>query len=148
MSNFFPHADPNAPAEHPNPDEVADGDIAPSFEAVRALFGVFRVSWSLDVMLALKNTSRAAPLRRHELNGRLSAASERAITNALESLRSAGLVNREPVREGIGTHYFLSGEGRQLLPLLEEVGAICRRFAPHLAQAASKRKAPAVTEST
>ncbi len=98
-------------------------------------------------MLALKNTSQAVPMRRHELNARLSAFSERAITNALDSLRSAALVSREPVREGIGAHYFLSGDGQRLLALLEEVSASCGRFAPLLAGAASKRKAPAATES-
>lgn len=139
---------PNAPADRPTPNEAGQGEAAPDLGAVRNLFALFRVSGSLEIMLALKNTSHTAPVRRHELNGRLPASSERAITNALDSLRDAGLVSREPVREGIGAHYFLSSEGQRLLVLLEEVSASCGRFALLLAGAASKRKEAAATEIT
>lgn len=148
MSDPFTPVSPNAPGDHPNPNESGAEANAPSPGAVRNLFALFRVSGSLEIMLALKNTSHTAPIRRHELNARLSAFSERAITNALDSLRGAGLVSREPVREGIGAHYFLSGEGQRVLALVEEVSASCGPLAPLLAKAASKRKAPAATEST
>lgn len=148
MNEPFIPANPNAPADQPARNEGSEAQAAPSVDAVRNLFALFRVSGSLEVMLELKNTSRTAPMRRHELNARLSASSERAITNALDALRSAGLVNREPLPEGIGAHYFLSSDGRRLLALVEEVCASCGRFAPLLAEATFKRKAPAATEST
>lgn len=110
-------------------------------DAVRALFTVFHAAQSFEVMRALKGTSRQAPLRRHNLNEKIPFASERAILNALDALRDAELLRREPVADGIGALYFLSDAGHEILPLLETLNATCEQFSPALSQAASKQRA-------
>ena len=123
----------NAPADLPTKcaeRAISSDQIADDGEATRDFLDLFRSRWNCAILRALRPRLSQSPpqLRRHQLNQRLSNALEKSVSNALDTLVDAGLVERALPATGRGTLYSLTPDGVKVLPMLREIDATCGNF--------------------
>lgn len=119
------------------PDKATDGgDGAPT----RDFLDLFRSRWNRAILHELRPRLSQVPpqLRRHQLNRRLPDALEKSVSNALDTLVDAGLVERTLPATGRGTLYSLTPDGVRILPMLREIDAICANFSLLLRRARNR----------
>ena len=116
-------ADCDRPLE-PTENEADDGT------PTRDFLDLFRSRWNCAILRALRPRFAQPPpkLRRHQLNQRLPDALEKSVSNALDTLVDAGLVERALPTIGRGTLYSLTPDGVRILPMLRDIDATCGNF--------------------
>ena len=122
----------SAPAHGADHDKPLDAtpDEADEGEPTRDFLDLFRSRWNCAILRALRPRLAQTPpqLRRHQLNQRLPGALEKSVSNALDTLVDAGLVERALPATGRGTLYSLTPDGVKVLPMLREIDATCDNF--------------------
>lgn len=124
----------NAPAglnakhvERATPYDPSLDPITVDGDATRDFLDLFRSRWNCAILHVLRPRLAQAPpqLRRHQLDGQLPGALEKSVSNALDTLVGAGLVERALPATGRGTLYSLTPDGVKMLPVLHQIDAVC-----------------------
>ena len=110
---------------------------------LRDFIALFRSRWNCAILHALRPRGGQSPpqLRRFQVNRSLSGAVERSVSNALDTLEDAGLVERLVPMGSRATLYRLTEDGLAALPLLREVRLTCKNSRALLNRAHAKHRA-------
>ena len=132
----------SAPADGVHKD-AAEPEASADCEPLRHFTALFRSRWNCAILRILRPRSERFPppqLRRFQINQRLPGAVEKSVSNALDTLEDAGLIERTLPPSTRGTLYSLTPDGLSVLPMLGEVNATCGRFHALLRRAHERRQ--------